>query len=75
MLTSLGITVGLTGGFIVYFCALDKGAAAGKAVSLAPVVVFAVVAVLVRFLSEGRQPRFGMVARLLISITGFALAL
>ena len=75
MLTSLGITVGLTGGFIVYFCALDKGAAAGKAVSLAPVVVFAVVAVLVRFFSEGRQPRFGMVARLLISITGFALAL
>ena len=75
MLASLGVTVGLTGGYLVYFCSLDEGAAAGQAVSLAPVVVFAVVAVLVRFLSEARQPRFGMVARLLISITGFALAL
>ena len=75
MLASLGVTVGLTGGFIVYFCALNKGAAAMEAVSVAPIVVFVVVAVLVRFLSEGRQPRFGMVARLLISITGFALAL
>ncbi len=75
MLASLGVTVGLTGGYIVYFCATDQGMASGNAVSLAPVVVFAVVAVLVRFMSEKRQPHFGMVARLLISITGFALAL
>ena len=75
VLASLGVTVGLTGGCIVLLFAQDLPSVVGHAVSPGPAVAFAGIAALALCVPEARLPRFGLVARLLISVTGFALAL
>lgn len=75
-LASLGLTVGLTGSFLVLASVEgEPGGLSEKVAMLAPVAMFGAVVLLCRVFPRAQGPRFGLIARVLIAVAGVALAL